>query len=163
MSAKLASSPIRAVAFSPDSKTILVGLQDGTLRLIDAEKLTPLATMTGHTDSILSVDYSQDGTQAVSGGADTQIIIWDLNQKKLVSKLSGHSDWVLMVAFFGDGKHVMSGSLDKTNKNLGHRGTRRRLVYWIDERVVLCLYIHAMDTRPLSGSDNKTVILDSIP
>ena len=58
---------IKSVSFSPDSKMLVSGSVDGSVRFWDIETGNLLKTLTGHTDSVLSVSFSPDGEVLVSG------------------------------------------------------------------------------------------------
>ena len=56
-----------SVAYSPDSKSIVGGSWDYSLRIWDATTYQPVATLEGHTSAVTSVAYSPDGTTIISG------------------------------------------------------------------------------------------------
>ena len=54
---------MNSVAFSPDGKQVVSGLNEGTVQLWDAVTGAPLQTLRGHTDRVNSVAFSLDGRQ----------------------------------------------------------------------------------------------------
>ncbi|KAL8153128.1 hypothetical protein V2J09_010888 [Rumex salicifolius] len=68
------------------------------------------ATITGHTEAVLSVAFSPDGRQLASGSGDTTVRIWDLNTQTPMFTCTGHKNWVLCIAWSTDGKYLVSGS-----------------------------------------------------
>ncbi|KAJ2925578.1 hypothetical protein H1R20_g11517, partial [Candolleomyces eurysporus] len=107
---------VRAVAISPDGKSIVSGSWDNTIRIWDMETGAQVGKpLLGHGDTINSVAISPDGKFIVSGAEDKTIRIWDAGTGMQVGEsLRGHEDWVLSVAFLHDGQHIVSGSRDKT-------------------------------------------------
>lgn len=68
-----------------------------------------VATLTGHTEAILSVQFSPDGRMAATGSGDTTIIIWDLMIDLPKYTLRGHHDWVFIISWSPNGEILSSG------------------------------------------------------
>ncbi|MEP7284182.1 MAG: TIR domain-containing protein [Chloroflexota bacterium] len=103
----------RAVAFSPDGKTVATGHQDGTVRLWQVDNGGMLRTFLGHTNIINSVAFSPDGKLIATGSVDHTARLWDVTTGKVVRLLEGHVSQVSSVAFSPDGKTVITGSYDR--------------------------------------------------
>jgi WD40 repeat protein len=107
---------VNSVAFSPDSKQIVSGSDDRTIRCWDAatgQQLLP--ALEGHTAWVSSVAFSPDSKQIVSGSDDRTIRCWDAaTGQQLLPALEGHTESVSLVAFSPDGKQIVSGSDDRT-------------------------------------------------
>jgi WD40 repeat protein len=73
-----------------------------------------LRVLTGHTDSVRSVNFSADGQFIVSASNDKTVRIWDAPSGALLKTLEGHTSWVWSANFSADGKFIVSASLDKT-------------------------------------------------
>ena len=67
------ASWVRSVAFSPDSKQVVSGSDDKTVRLWDAMTGAPLQMLEGHADKVRSVAFSSDGKQVVSSSWDKTV------------------------------------------------------------------------------------------
>jgi WD40 repeat protein len=65
---------VHGVAFSPDSRRILSGDADGTMRLWDLHTKKPLRRFEGHGPMVNSVSFTAAGRQALSGGLDLGVI-----------------------------------------------------------------------------------------
>lgn len=94
--------------FSPDSKALASGGEDGTIVLWDTKTGKSLSKLTGHTKPIRALAFSTDGTILASGGGN-EIHLWDV----LTGHLTGTLDTVESVkalAFSSDGKTLASGS-----------------------------------------------------
>ncbi|MEG4798846.1 hypothetical protein QUA69_27735, partial [Microcoleus sp. LAD1_D1] len=76
----------------------------------------PIATLTGHSSSVLSIAFSPDGLTLASASFDKTIKLWHLQSQKPIATLTGHSSSVLSIAFSPDGKTLASASFDKTIK-----------------------------------------------
>jgi len=64
---RCADSYVRSVCFSPDSKYLVAGAEDKTIKLWDIQGKRLRHSLYGHTKDIYSVDYSADGLYVVSG------------------------------------------------------------------------------------------------
>ncbi|KAB0242961.1 protein kinase [Microcystis aeruginosa EAWAG127a] len=73
-------------------------------------------TLTGHSDSVLSVAYSPDGRYLASGSGDNTIKIWEVATGKELRTLTGHSSGVYSVVYSPDGRYLASGGGDNTIK-----------------------------------------------
>ena len=78
---------VSAIAFSPDGKTLYSGSVDQIVKLWDlsslrsdgpdtAEKITPFATLKGHTGSIASIDCAADGKTIATMGKEHTVYLW---------------------------------------------------------------------------------------
>src|SRR5260221_274301 len=84
------SAMVNGLAFTPDSRSLLSGSDDGTLRLWDVERGESLRVMEGYTASLYDIAWSPDGTQLVSSGMDTLVTIWEVAGGTPPRVLRGH-------------------------------------------------------------------------
>ena len=70
---------IYGLAFTPDSRSLLSGSEDGTLRVWDMGSGQCIRVIQGYDAFLYVVDWSPDGAQLVSGSMDTLVTIWDVN------------------------------------------------------------------------------------
>jgi ribosome assembly protein 4 len=72
-----------------------------------------VATLSGHSDSVVAVAFSPDGSQICSGSGDTTVRFWDLStamSDKTIQRV--HNNWVLTLSWSPDGSYLASGGLD---------------------------------------------------
>ena len=149
---------LRAIAFSPDDKTIVSGGWDHQLKIWNIDEGNDsLRSLQGKTYWICSADISPDGEFVVSGSDDKTLKLWNVESGKIIKTFTGHDNWVWTVAFSPDGKLLASGSFDKTVRlwNI-HSGeclhTLKGHVNWV------WAVAFSPDRKYLvSGSDDKAV------
>lgn len=95
-------------AVSPIENQVLLGHEDGRLRLWDYETGEFLETLRGHTDIVYSVQISPNGTFAVSASKDKTVKIWNLVLGTCVGTLEGHNGSVQAIAISSDGNVIAS-------------------------------------------------------
>ena len=121
---------INSVAYNHDGSRLASGSANGslsdnnTIKIWDAtvttDSSTPIATLSGHTDEVYSVDYNHNGSRLASGSRDSTIRIWDAtvtaNTSTPIATLSGHISGIRSLAYNHDGTRIVSGSNDSTIK-----------------------------------------------
>jgi len=105
---------VTGVAFLPDSRHLLSGSMDKTLRLWDIRTVREVRRLQGHTMGITSLAVSPDGRRVLSTSLDETIRLWDIETGKEIHCFKGHQDVVTSVAFSPDGRQAVSGSADRT-------------------------------------------------
>ncbi|ATZ50644.1 hypothetical protein BCIN_06g01390 [Botrytis cinerea B05.10] len=152
--------PVTSVAFSPDSKQIVSGSLDNTIKLWDITTGAMLQTLEGHTDSVTSVAFSPDSKQIVSGSWDYKVRLWDTMTGAMLQTLEGHTNIVISVAFSPDGKQVVSGSDDDTVR-LWDTATGLQIQPTLEghKDSVISVAFSPDGKQVVSGSDDDTVRL----
>jgi serine/threonine protein kinase len=105
---------VRAVAFSPDGRTLASAGSDGTVRLWDLATGQESRRLAGHTQAVYAVVFSPDGTRVVAGGKDATIRVWTVKDGAPVALFTQHTESVNALAFTADGRFLLSGSDDRT-------------------------------------------------
>jgi WD40 repeat protein len=69
---------VPTVAFSPDRKTMAIGVYDHTAKLLDTATGKVLKTLKGHKNFVRAVAFAPDGKTLATGGWDQAVKLWDL-------------------------------------------------------------------------------------
>ena len=78
------SNWVRASKFAPDSRCVVSGSDDCTVRVWDVSTSTELHRFRESPNLINSVDWVSDGTSVCAGGADGSVNLWDVRSMKLI-------------------------------------------------------------------------------
>jgi len=107
-------SEVWSCAFSPDGKSLAIGLANGDINVYPTTDWEVLRTLHGHDDLVSKVVYSPDGSLIASGGRDKTVRLWEMGHGDCQYILTDHTDEVRCVAYSPHGDQVASASRDKT-------------------------------------------------
>ncbi|MDM0002981.1 WD40 repeat domain-containing protein [Variovorax sp. J22P240] len=111
---QLEVGPISA-AFSPDSKTIVFGFSDNSVRLVDTSGLAIGDPMQGHKGRVRAVAFAPDGQRIFSGSSDNTVRVWDFSTRAPIGvALTAHKGELTAVVLSPDGTRLASASEDGT-------------------------------------------------
>jgi RNA polymerase sigma factor (sigma-70 family) len=71
---------VRALAFSPDGKTLAAEADNHAIWLWEVATGRVLRKLTGHQSRITSLAFARDGKTLISGSEDTTALVWDLGR-----------------------------------------------------------------------------------
>ncbi|MFQ5421803.1 MAG: WD40 repeat domain-containing protein, partial [Anaerolineae bacterium] len=122
---EVGESGIVAAAFSPDGSKIAVGLNDGTIKMLQAESGAALWQSPGHTPQpattiigvlgVTDVAFHPNGSLLAASGTDGAITLWDVaNGERLASVTEDRS--VMALDFSADGAQLAAAGEDGTVK-----------------------------------------------
>jgi WD40 repeat protein len=147
-----------SLAFSPDSKSLLLG---NSLSLIDVASGKELRRFGGRGLYFGDVVFSADGTMVATGEErrTPSVIIWDVATGKQLCQLQEHTGLVWSLAFSPDSKLLASGSLDKTLR-LWNTSTGKEVHRFTGHGGGVLSTAFAPDGKLLaSGSEDRTIRL----
>lgn len=106
---------INRVCLSGDGATMAIATNQGSIQLLDVNKLTSLRQLQQNrrTAEAWALRFGPQQTLA-TGGVDCAVRLWDIRTGQCHATLKGHKQWVNGVAFPPTGRIVASCSGDKT-------------------------------------------------
>ncbi|KAK4061400.1 hypothetical protein Trihar35433_9727 [Trichoderma harzianum] len=106
---------IRAMAFSHDSKLIVSGANDNTIKIWDTSTGQCQQTLQGYGEKNASLVVFSHDSRLVASVSDNYLIrVWNRAAGRCQKILKGHRDSITAVAFSHDSKLIASASKDKT-------------------------------------------------
>lgn len=107
--------PVLGLTFSADSRRIVSGAADKSVRVWDwlDGKFPQVATFAGHPAAVRAVAFNADATQVFSGADDGSLKLWAVADGKEAMNFPGHTAAIVGVAIAA-GNVPVSASADKT-------------------------------------------------
>ena len=111
---RLTAANAKSVLWSSDGAELIVGFEDGDLRVLDARSGEVQRVMPGHVGAACWLARSADGARIASASWDSTIKLWDPSNGALTGTLRGHDAQVQQVVFSPDGALLASAANDGT-------------------------------------------------
>ncbi|MFC8126025.1 hypothetical protein [Streptomyces sp. NPDC057302] len=104
---------LRAVAFSPDGRTLATGGDDRRVVLWSTADRRVVATLPGNSAPVRSLAYAPDGRTLAVASADGTVVLWNVAERSRQRTMDGHRGSLRSVAYSPDGKTVAAAEDDK--------------------------------------------------
>jgi WD40 repeat protein len=153
---------VSVIAFSPDSKTIVAGDQDGLIRTWSTESWQEILekTYSGHTNGILDLAFSPDGTRLASVGLDNKLFQWQVGSGNDPKPTPAQVMGVSSVTYSSDGRYIVTGdSFFKINVwDANNLASVRSFTF--TSKVVDLAGIADSSSVVVGGSDQRVALID---
>jgi WD40 repeat protein len=111
---------VSCLAYSPDSRTLAVGLGQSIVTGASKQQITlydsttgeELATLSGHSGAITALAFAPEGQALVTASVDGTARKWQLESRETVATFRGHTGPILSLALSRDSQVLVSGSVD---------------------------------------------------
>lgn len=104
--------PVFTVAFTTDSKSILLGLGNNNVELWDMETMSKTTTFFGHSTIIKDMKVSPNGKYFASLDHKNKVILWDIAKGKALREYEIQTTIVHTVDFSPSGKELVVGKME---------------------------------------------------
>ncbi|XP_063316529.1 apoptotic protease-activating factor 1 isoform X2 [Pelmatolapia mariae] len=112
------SSRIRCTCICRQPSAVVLGQEDGTVQVLEVPSGKLLATLQGHTKTVLHCQFSQNGQTLITSSEDATIRVWEWKSGKC-KVLHGHKEQVRCFSLLSDSPNdsrLLSWSFDGTVK-----------------------------------------------
>lgn len=143
------------LAYSPDGRTLALGIEDGTILWFDVAGWRPT-----HVDGLSRLDalaWSHDGRLLASGHADGTITLWQGH--RVQTTLRGHTWTIYTLAFTPDSRTLISGGADGTVRLWDAATGRECRCYRWHKSWVTCVSVAPDGMTAAAGSADHTVVV----
>jgi WD40 repeat protein len=103
---------VRALAFSPDSRTLAVGREDKHVALLDVESGKEKERLGPLDGAATALAWSSKGAFLVTGGGDGRLTTWDVAAKRALKALTQPQGRITSIAMRSDDSAFIAGSED---------------------------------------------------
>lgn len=160
-------SPIWALEFSPDGKSLAVGKYQW-VELWDLETQTMSHAYEPHVGRVRCIQFSTDGKVLYASGGQAaqsgEIRIWDVATEELINTYELHADTIESIAISPNNAKLLTASMDEFSavidlNNLDDDTPLDDQAKWLTQHVgrVLCTLYHPTGDYFVTGSEDKTL------
>jgi centriolar protein POC1 len=152
------SAPVKSVDFSCDSRLIVTGSDDKTVKIISVADKKLVGTLTSHTNWVKCVRFSQDAKLIASASDDKTVKLWDVNKRILNYTFNNvHNGVINAVRFHPDNSLIGTACFDKKVRLFDVRSKQLVQVYDQHKKPVTSLAFHPQGVFLASTSFDETV------
>ena len=149
----LGCGKIRSIRTDQTGERLLLGCQDGYVRLLDTNNFNELVSINAHKGGCSSVLFEPfDVNQIITGGKDARIKRWDLSNGQLLQNIPAHNYSVYDLVLLKNKKVLASASRDGSIKLWDIKGLN--FIERLDKRVGG----HKHSVNALSVIDENTFV-----
>lgn len=103
----------KAVAGSPDGKSLAVALPEGKIQILDATSWQETTALQANLANLFDMAWSPDGTKIVVGGTDGNALLYTAPFDSSSAKsFAPHTQGIVLLAWSADSKHIAAGNYD---------------------------------------------------
>jgi WD40 repeat protein len=113
---KVCTQKVRQICINNSGSNIAVAAGDCSVRMLDADSLSEIHTISAHEGSANSVAFHPSGELLISGGKDAHLNIWNANNYQLIKSIPAHNYAIYGIEFNPEGTIMATASRDKTVK-----------------------------------------------
>ncbi len=99
-----------SVAYAPDGSLLAAGMDNGTVRLWNAEQFASPADLAAHNHPVRSLAFSPDSRLLATGSQDGTARLWRVETRTLVRTMQGRAGEIRSLAFSPDGMRLALAS-----------------------------------------------------
>ena len=104
------TQPVRAVAFSPDSKLVLTASEDGTARIWNVDGTGEPVVLKVDRSAVTVAAFHPDGKRVVTGSNDNKVRLWNVDGSGQPTVLAGHTQPIGLAVFSPDGRRLVTAA-----------------------------------------------------
>lgn len=102
------TNSVNSIAVTADSKLVISGSDDNTVRIWNLETGEEVLILTGHTKAVTSVAVTWNESRVISASSDHTLKVWDLSSWELIASFTGESA-LRCCAVAPDGVTIVAG------------------------------------------------------
>ncbi|KAI5614926.1 apoptotic protease-activating factor 1 isoform X1 [Silurus asotus] len=106
---------IRCVCICKQTSTVALGMEDGSVRVLEVPSGNVLATLQGHTKTVHHCLFTDDGQTLITASEDSTIRVWRWRTGQYL-ELKGHKEQVRRFQLLNSSSALLSWSFDGTVK-----------------------------------------------
>lgn len=121
---------VRAVsmAAAPTGTRIALGMEDNSIRIVDAATRQTVKVLQGHTRPIQAIAWSHDGTKIASGDERAKIYLWSTKTWEKIGEISGHTRPIQYLDFNSASNQLVSTGQDDVVKVWDLKDTKKERI-----------------------------------
>jgi WD40 repeat protein/energy-coupling factor transporter ATP-binding protein EcfA2 len=152
---------LSAVTFAPEGRRIILGDNNGIVKIFDSQSGLVIRILSGHTSSIEQIRFNHAGNFMATASKDKTVRLWNLNKlKEQPIVLSDHSDWVWSVAFTPDDEQLLA-SIHSSTETI--KGVEHTIHAWPTKIPVMSTILCEKVKRNINKDEWEIFVGDDLP